>query len=110
MKRGVKDDIISDPVSLIGVENVAEEYDIVRKTSCNCGGSYKFVRQELQKTDDGSNRLLDVLFVKCGVCEKPREFRFDASKALENVTKRIANDPAFQETLKKAKEKAGLKE
>ena len=59
------------------VGSVAEEYAELRRTRCECGGSFTVVMQRLVFSADG--RPADVLNTKCSACGSTRDFVFDIS-------------------------------
>lgn len=56
------------------VNSVAEEYEIIQNTNCECGGGYRVLKQSLMG-NEGKN--YDVIACKCTECEKETEFIFD---------------------------------
>jgi hypothetical protein len=59
------------------VGSVAEEYAELRRSRCECGGSYTVVLQRLVYSADG--RPADILSTKCSACGSARDFVFDIS-------------------------------
>lgn len=56
------------------VQSVSEEYEIVRNTPCECGGSFLVKMQSLH---EHNSKMYDVLHCKCTQCGLQKDFIFD---------------------------------
>ena len=65
---------------MIKADSVAEEYEIIQKTTCPCGGSYEPIYQSLilPEPEEGSGSS-DILNCECTSCGKEKDFYFDIS-------------------------------
>lgn len=56
------------------VHNIPEEYEIVRNTPCECGGSFLVKMQSLH---EHNMKMYDVLYCECTRCGQQKDFVFD---------------------------------
>ncbi len=63
----------------IEVDSVAQEYEIISRQRCDCGGAYQLKRQSLLAYQDGRYDLIET---ECEVCHEPRDLLFDISGLL----------------------------
>jgi len=56
------------------VNSINEEYTIVEKMKCDCGGTFKVIMQALVENE---NKYYDVLTGECLNCNAKKEFIFD---------------------------------
>lgn len=56
------------------VESVAQEYEIVNRKHCDCGGTLAPTSQSLLVYDNGHYDLIET---QCEACHKSRDFIFD---------------------------------
>lgn len=60
----------------IVVESVAQEYEIVSRRRCDCGGALKLKCQNLLVYQSGHYDLIEA---QCEACHKPHHILFDVS-------------------------------
>ena len=61
------------------INSVHEEYEHIAKQHCQCGGTYRMVKQMLIRRMPGESRF-DSLRCKCVKCGAERCFTFDVAK------------------------------
>lgn len=64
------------PHDSIEVGSVAEEYAIISRQRCDCGGAFQVIGQQLLTLDDGPHDLIET---QCEKCHHSRSFLFDIS-------------------------------
>ena len=62
------------------VSNVSEEYKLVSKERCKCGGILEVIAQRLEADDSDITKQKDVLECICAKCSKRYKFEFDISE------------------------------
>lgn len=66
----------NSPANSIEVGSVAEEYAIISRQRCDCGGAFRVERQQLLTQDDDHYDLIET---RCERCHHSRSFLFDIS-------------------------------
>lgn len=61
----------------IQVESVAQEYGLIRRQRCDCGGRFRLTRQALLTHE---NVRYDLIEVRCVACREARTFLFNVSR------------------------------
>jgi len=61
---------------LINVSSIWEEHSYVSNKKCSCGGNYICIKWHLHPEKE---RMLEIAFVKCQLCDDKTEFWFDVT-------------------------------
>ncbi|MFX1294303.1 MAG: hypothetical protein ACFFD2_05520 [Promethearchaeota archaeon] len=63
------------------VNNISDEYEIIRKTICDCDGNYTVKMQSLV---ENKTIFYNILICICQICNKEKEFILDINSFFRN--------------------------